>query len=120
MENHSRPYKLNISPYGFPGESLSQTLVLLVYWTRLPLVRIEHAVCRALVTRLVRVIATESLIPVRTGPGPGMRRAPQRKPEPVDSLYDFDSSNNLGLRTPAQNLSAEFGINGEKLSSCHV
>jgi hypothetical protein len=49
-----------------------------------------------------------------------MRWAPQSKPEPVNSLYDFDSSNNLGLRIPAPNLTAEFGIDGEKLSSCHV
>ena|SRR3569833_2113844 len=100
--------------------SLGRMLVLFVYGTRLPLLCIEHPVGHTLMARLVRVIAAQSLIPVRARPRPGMRRALQSKPESVNSLYDLDSSNNLGLRIPAPNLAGEFGIDGEKLSSCHV
>lgn len=107
MEDHPRPHKL------------APVLAPLINRPRLPGLRIEHAPRRALMTRLVRVILAQPFIAVRARPAPRMLWTPQCQPKQAYAFHDFAASKNPPACGSAQNLAAQLGIDGKKLSCCH-
>jgi hypothetical protein len=82
--------------------------------------RIEHSVRHAFMASLVGIIAPEPFVPVRSRPIPGVPSASQRQPEPVYTRHNLDPANHTRRDGPLQYLPTDFGIDGEKLSRCHV
>jgi hypothetical protein len=80
--------------------------------------RIEHPERHALVASLVRIVTPKAFAIVCARPCPRMRRTAQRQKKSAQTLHNLRTPVLVRARILAQDLLAEFGIDGEKLSCC--
>jgi hypothetical protein len=78
------------------------------------------------VASLVRVEARNPFIVIRARPTPGVRWAAQSQPESIQPLHNLAAANHVVAfkhaltRSFAQDLLADFCVEGKKLCSCHL